>query len=614
MTLERYWSILIKQWQLVVICFVLMGTAAFFMSHLMTPIYSSTAVVQIAIRTGNNQADYNNLLASDQLVQTEAQLAVSDPVLRQVASDFPGLTADDLAREVSSTPKLNTQLFEITVLDSSPTVAANIANDIASTLIKQQIQVVQQDNSQSQQQIQQELDKTSKQIDTISNEIAALQAKGANSAQLVVLQSQLSGLQQHYTQWQTVLAQLELTEAQSGDFLRMAQAAQPEFRPVRPNILLNTAAGLVGGLFLGMLIAVLFDQLDTHVRTAEDISALLDWPVIGTVWRTNSANKSEVINPQGHNANSESYRILRTNVGFSGIDNPLQSLMVTSAMPGDGKSTVAANLAIFMAKAGKNILLVDADLRRPTQHQIFGLTPDKKGLSNAVLAFSSSTGNTSHFPQFIVPSSPPRATGADAINRDALNRAPTVPNFSLEQFMHEVGIPNLRVMPSGPLPPNPSELLDSKAMQRLFMALTSSGAEIVIFDAPPLRGLSDASILASKVDGTLIVVDVTRANRLHLKQMKAVLSQAGAHVLGCVINKQRRSRHDTSYSYYYYGRNQSGSYSQDEQVAENKHGVADARSSSDPAKAFNVARNAVVGAIPGHLAEGKKGGHPKNGH
>jgi len=578
MSFEHYWIILVKNWKLIVICFLLVGAGAFIVSQFMTPLYQSTAVVQVAIRIGNNQADYNNLLASDQLVQTEAQLAVSDPVLREVASDFPDLTVDQISKEVNSTPKLNTQLFEITVLDPSPTRAADLANDIAVTLIKQQLQVVQQDNSQAQRQIQQDLDTTRQQIDTTSNAIAALQAKGGSHGQIVVLQSQLSGLQQHYSQWQTVLAQLELTQAESGDFLRIAQEAQPDFNQVRPNKLLNTSAGLVGGLFLGMLLAVLFEQLDTHVRSAEALTQLLDWPVLGTIWNTRSANKSNLINPQGHDANSESYRILRTNIGFSGVDKPLRSLMVTSAMPGDGKSTIAANLAIFMAKAGKNTLLVDADLRRPTQHQIFGLSFDKKGLSNAVLMFS-----------------------MPAVANSSASSPSNTSSFSLEPFFHAVGIPNLRVMPSGPLPPNPSELLDSKAMQRLFAALADCGAEVVIFDAPPLRGLSDASILTSKVDGTLIVVDVKRATKGHLKQMKTLLMQAGAHVVGCVVNKQRRSRNDTSYSYYYY-------YRQDDQRARSNHSSAHANSSTNQTN-IDAANKAVKVA----LLDDKKGERSKSG-
>ncbi len=568
MSLEQYWAVLIKQWLLIVICFLIMGLGAFIGSKLMTPIYQSSALVQVAIRSNNNQADYNNLLASDQLTQTEAKLAVSSQVLSEVASHYTGLTVNQIAKEASATPTLNTQLFEIDVLDPSPTRAATLANDIATTLIKQQLQVIKQDNTQTQQQIQQDLVTTQQQINATTNKIAELQSKGGKQAQISVLQVQLSGLQQHYNQWQTALAQLELTEAQSGDFLRVAQAAQPGLSPVQPNVLLNTGAGLLAGLLLGILLALLYERLDTRVRTPEALTKLLEWSVLATVWRARSSNGEDVFNPTGQNPNVEPFRILRTNIGFSSVDKPLQSLMVTSAMPRDGKSAIAANLAIFMAKAGKQTLLIDADLRRPIQHALFGLSSDKMGLSNAILAYSISglpnnptykmpgTPNTPTFRMPSIPNPPSFRQSLTSVGQgvDAL----TAKNVSLEPFIHTVNIPNLWVMPTGPLPPNPSELLDSKAMQRFLTVIANCGVEVVIFDSPPLLGISDASILASKVDGALVVVDTMRSTKGKLKQMKAVLEQAGARVLGCVANKQRRSRHDSAYSYYYRTEGQNG--------------------------------------------------------
>lgn len=569
MTLEHYWTVLLKQWKLILGCFLVVGLGTLLVSKLTTPLYQATALVQVtASSSSNSQTDYTNLLASDQLVQTEAELADSGPVLSEVASHYPGMTAGMVAKESSSTPTLNTQLFQVVVLDPDPRRAAALANDIAKTLIRQETEFAQQQNTQNAQQIEQDSNATSQQISTISGKIAALQAQGGHQGEVVVLESQLNSLQQHYTQWQTLLAQLELNEAENDNFLRIVQSAQPSSAPVRPDVPLNTGIGFMAGLFLGILAAILVERLDTRVRTPEALTELLGWSVIGTIWRDRVAragNRSELINPQGHDANVESYRILRTNVGFSGIDTPLRLLMVTSAMPGDGKSTVAANLAIFMAKAGKNTLLVDADLRRPVQHQIFNLPADKKGLSNAVLAVGAdlsrlpgmvssqgqaappASGDGMARAQFIAPVAPQPTTGIP-------NSSGGLTGFPLEEFAHTVGIPNLRVMPSGPLPPNPSELLDSKSMQRFYSLVANCGADVVIFDAPPIRGLSDASIIASKVDGTMLVVDSTRATRGQLKQVKTLLSQAGASVIGCVVNKQRRSRHDSSYSYYYYYR------------------------------------------------------------
>ncbi len=548
MTLEQYWAILLKQWKLVLICFLFVGLGTFIGSKLITPVYQSSALVQVALRSNatSTQADLNSLMASDQLVQTEATLATSNPVLREVASHYPGLSVGQLTGEVSSTTKTNTQLFEIDVVDSNPTRAASLANGVATTFINQQRQAIQQQNNQSQHQIQQDLDQTQKKINDATTQIADLQAKGGKLGQLALLQAQLTGLQQHYSQWQTALAQLELTQAQSGDFLQLAQPAQPTTSPVRPKVSLYTAGGLLAGLLLGLVLAIVYEQLDTRVHTPEALTQLLEWPVLTTIWQAKSTNREDVINPTGHDANVEPYRILRTSIGFSSIDEPLRSLAVTSAVSRDGKSVIAANLAIFMAKAGKNTLLIDADLRRPTQHNLFSLTPDKLGLSNALLALSMPAQTSSH--QFL---------------SGKLSGVSNTANPSLEPFIHAVGMPNLWVMPSGHLPPNPPEMFASKVMEQFLSVLVNFGFEIVIFDTPPLLGLSDTSILASKVDGALIVVDTTRATKTKLKQMKAVLAQTGVRVLGCVANKQPRSRNDTV-SYYYYGT--------EDQSGEEKHG------------------------------------------
>ncbi len=526
MAFRQCWSIAQKQWKLIVTCFVVAGLSAFIISKLITPIYQSTVLVVVTIRSANNQSDYNSLLASDQLVQTEAQLATSDPVLREVASHYSGVTVDQLARQVTSTIKLNTQLFEIDVQDPAPARAAALANDIATTLIRQQLQITQQDDIRSQQQIQQDLDTTRLQIDGITTQITLLQSQGGKQQRVAVLQAQLSGLQQHYSQWQNALAQLELTEAQDGDFLRIAQPAQPPTVPIRPQVLLNTVVGLLAGLLLGMLLAVFFEELDTRVRTPEAIARLFDCPVLATIWQEDLATEA-LVNPQEQSANVEAYHILRTNVGLSHVDKSLRSIVVTSPLLQEGKSTIAANLALFMAKAGKETLLVDANLRHPSLHQKFGIPADKMGLSNAVIASSQR--------QFSSPLSLARSGSSPASV------------ISLDSYTYAVGVPNLRVMPSGPLPPNPPEVLASKAMERFFLVLDQCRAEVIIIDTPPLLGLSDTCIFASKVDGILLVTDITRANKGSIEHARAILAQAGACVLGCVVNKEQAPRRRRGY-------------------------------------------------------------------
>jgi Mrp family chromosome partitioning ATPase/capsular polysaccharide biosynthesis protein len=569
--IDHYRKILLKRWQLIVICFVVTGLAVFTGSKMVTPIYQSTAIVQVTVNSNNSQADISGLLASDQLVETEAQLAISNPVLSEVASHYAGLSLDALAMNVHTTVKANTQLFEIDVFDASPTRAAALANDIARTLIKQQIRATQQNNIQSQQQVQQDIAQTRQQIESVSSQIANLQKNGGNDGQISALQALLSGLQQHYTQWQSLLAQLELTQAQNGNFLHIAQEAQIPVKPASPNVSLNTAIGFSMGLLLGVVLAMLLEQLDTRILTVEDLKALVEWPVLATVWRPEPSKSAveDLINPPSHSANIEAYRILRTNLGFSLIGKPQQTLLVTSAVPGEGKTTTAANLAIFLAKAGKKTLLIDADLRRPAIGEKLQIPADKGGLSNAIVACAQSPLTTPKI--FMLPTK-------------------TFPGneFSLGDYTQTIGIPNLLVVPSGPLPPNPPELLDSSAMETFQENLASSGAQVVVFDSPPLLGLSDASILASKVDGILIVIDIERANRKNIEQMKAILAQSGGRVLGCVVNKQRRKRKDTSYyTYYYY-----------HEAEERK----DARPSHNPKKEVSTAMAKQPVAVHGNRA------------
>src|SRR5260370_37309693 len=180
MSFEQFWTVLLKQWKLIVICLLVIGLGAYIGSKFMTPRYQSSVLGEVTIQTTNNQVSNDSLLASDQLVQTEAQLATSDPVLREVASNYPGLTVQQLQSEVTVTPKATTQLFEIDVLDASPQRTAALANDVARTLIKQQQQILQQNNSLAQQQMQQDLTSTQQQISAVSSQIATMQAQGGN--------------------------------------------------------------------------------------------------------------------------------------------------------------------------------------------------------------------------------------------------------------------------------------------------------------------------------------------------------------------------------------------------------------------------------------------------
>ncbi len=193
---------------------------------------------------------------------------------------------------------------------------------------------------------------------------------------------------------------------------------------------------------------------------------------------------------------AEAFRTLRSNLQFSTLENPVRTLLVTSAGADEGKSTTLCNLAVAVAQAGTRTVIVDCDLRRPSIHEIFDLANDK-GLTSALL------------------------DGADG----------SLP-------LQETAVPGLRVLTAGPLPPNPADLLGTQRMQKVIDSLAAS-AELVLFDSPPVSIVTDAAILASKMDGVILVVSAGKTRRETAGRAKAILEKANARVLGVVLNNAR---------------------------------------------------------------------------
>jgi capsular exopolysaccharide synthesis family protein len=202
---------------------------------------------------------------------------------------------------------------------------------------------------------------------------------------------------------------------------------------------------------------------------------------------------------------SEQYRTLRTNIEFSAVDKEIKTILVTSAGPAEGKSTTAANLAVVMAQNGNSVLLIDADLRKPTMHYTFGVA-NMRGLTNVITK-----------------------------------------QGSLEEVVQETKVENLSLLPSGPIPPNPAELLNSR-MMGLILERAKEIFDTIIIDSPPVMAVADAQILASKCDGTVLVVSSGKTEREDVKKAKDQLLNSKANILGAVLNNKKIE----SGSYYYY--------------------------------------------------------------
>lgn len=219
----------------------------------------------------------------------------------------------------------------------------------------------------------------------------------------------------------------------------------------------------------------------------------------------NSVNNSLITHLDPKSPVAEAFRTLRTNLQFSALDRELRTLLVTSAGPGEGKSTITLNLAIAITQSGKEVILVDADLRKPMIHKLFGLR-NEIGLTNILV----------HGPA--------------------------------EEALQETAVPNLKVVTSGPIPPNPAEMLASGMMDKVRDFLKER-AEMVLFDCPPVVAVTDAAVLSRKVDGVLLVVQLGAVEREAARQAKALLENVDAPLLGVVINNVAES---SGYYYYYY--------------------------------------------------------------
>jgi len=292
----------------------------------------------------------------------------------------------------------------------------------------------------------------------------------------------------------------------------VVEAATTPASPVRPNVPLNTILGALAGLIVAGGLAALLEYLDDTVKSPEEVEAASGLATLGGVARFHRPRSPEtgLVATRHRHPVAEAYRMLRTNVEFSTLEKPAQTLLVTSANPGEGKTTTVANLALVLAQAGKRVIAVDSDLRRPALHRLLGVE-NGTGLTNLLLS----------------------------------------QDGEMNGCVKDTAFENLRVLPSGPQPPNPSELLGSRRLEAILQSLKQS-ADVIVLDSPPALAVADASILAARVDATLLVVDSGRTRAGSLQRAKESLTRSKTNLLGAVLNKLTQRGRDYYYYRYYY--------------------------------------------------------------
>jgi non-specific protein-tyrosine kinase len=496
-----------------------LGGTTFLISRNTTPVYRAASRLLIdeapGAGTGN---EYSQVLLEQRLTLTYLEIMKTRPVLEATIERLSlPFSAGRLAGMVTVSAPQDTQIIIISVEDTNPERAAAIANAVGEVFI---------DQNQSREDLRyaEPIANWQERQAQVADEIEALEAQinstgspntAEEQAALSRLETQLNEAQIRYTEAFNQLNELQISLAKESSNVIPIEPAQPVRSPIRPQIVMNTVLASVIGALLGVAIVILIEYLDDTLKTPEHVLQAADLTTLGAIAQIQGDSLTDrLIAARAPRAPiSEAYRVLRTNLGFSSVDGGLGSLVITSSSPGEGKSTTAANLAVVLSQTGKRVMLVDADLRRPMLHKFFELK-NNQGLTTAVL---DSDMPTSHHVQ-------------------------------------STSIPGLRILTSGPIPPNPAELLNSQRMTQVLAALRQE-AELVIFDTPPALTVADATILATQVDGCLMIVEVGKTRTDTLIRAVERIRQANANIYGVVLNLLRPIRSGYYYYYdYYYSR------------------------------------------------------------
>ena len=522
MELRQYFTVLWRWLWLIVLGTLLAGGTAYLVSRNMTPIYSASTTLLINQARTPAITDYTSLITSERLAKTYAELLTKRPVLEEVASRLGVETTEEteetergvLPADISVQPVRDTQLLQVSVEGDDPQLVMDIANILPEVFIEQNAEMQLSRFASSKENLSKQLALIESDMEATQQAINDLQDSNSANDQTEMARLQTI-LTQHQTNYASLLSSYEgirLAEVQSMDNIVVAEPARLPRFPIKPRKLQNTLLAAVVGCMLAVGVAFLIEYLDDTIKSSEDVGQTLGLSTLGAITRFSTEGEDRLITAaHPRSPISEAYRALRTNIQYSSVDNPLRTLLITSTDPTEGKTTTVANLGTVMAQAGLSVIVVDSDLRRPVLHQYFEVSRNV-GLTNALLD---------------------KSPGTDG-------------------YLQETEVENLRVLACGPLPPNPSELLNSQRMRELIEQLKEE-ADVLLFDSPPILAVTDASILANQVDGVLLVVDAGTTRRGVAQRGKEQLDKVGANVLGAALNKlSRRGREGYYYYHYYY--------------------------------------------------------------
>lgn len=494
MDLNKYILPIRRWWWLLVVATLIAGVSSYLATLRQPPIYQTMTTLmigQIIADPNPTGAEFN---LSRQLAQNYAEIANREPV-RIATKEALGL---NWLPEYRAVALPNGQFIEISVTDTVPERAQAVANELARQLVLRSPSGDQSGEQDRQAFLQTQLDNLQVQITDTEEEIQNLRillGEMDSARQIADTRSQIATLEAKLTDLQGIYSGL-LANTQSGavNSLSVIEKAFLPDQPVGPNKLLTIILSATIGLSFAVLAAYLLEYIDDTVKSPEEVVGLTGSPVIGYLSEQHLKDVNTLFVAEfPRHPSVEEIRSLRTNLEFAGVDQPLKTLLITSTDMEVGKTSVAANLAVAISQTEKNVILLDGDMRRPNVHNFYGF-PNNLGLSDVFRG-----------------------------------------EFNIQDIVKDWPGGTVIVVTAGDPPPNPAELLGSKKMSQILDYLTKL-SDLVIIDGPPFI-VADAPILASKVDGVLLVIELGQTRAPAIRSMMEQINRSGAKIIGVVLNR-----------------------------------------------------------------------------
>lgn len=531
MELREIFSPLKRWWWLLLAAAGVAAVFSLLVALQQAPIYRTSTTIMIGSALEDpNPSDYQ-LYTSQQLAATYADIANRRPV-QEGAQAALGL---DWLPAYVVRPIANTQLLEIVVTDTDAQRAKAVADELANQLILQSPTSRPEDQGRQDfintqlDELEVKIQETQAEIDDRQSELAILTSArqiADTQNQIYALQSKLDTLRMNYTDL------LSSTQRGALNALTIIEPAELPVSPVGPNVMMMVATAVALALAVAVGAVYLLAYLDNTIQSPEEIKRLTGLPMlVGIPTISGEGYPDKVIAvKEPRSPIAEAYRSLRTAVQFSTIDRPDSTvLLVSSPSPSEGKSITASNLAAVIAQAGQRVLLVDSDLRRPVMHKIFEM--------------DNHTGLT------------------ELLRQVNLNDFDSSVEAALGDCIRPSGLDGLWLLTSGPIPPNPSELLGSNTNRKLLEALKKH-FDTILLDSPPVLIVTDSVVLSTQVDGVVLVIDGDKTQKNQLRQSAERLKEVNANLLGVVVNRlsAKSDGYSTYYNYYYYRKGGDGAY------------------------------------------------------